>query len=133
MVAVMFRPTRTGGQARGVHFLCGLLLTLYLLLLHADHFQTNQQHIADHAELPGQALALDTLSSGPHQIALDCPVPNLLAPRCELLPDAVSGVPWIDTLLVALIVRVRSNPIDWGNLPRPPGPARQALLQRFTL
>jgi hypothetical protein len=124
---------RTGERSTGARALCSIVLGLFLVTVHAPHFSAPEAHVAmamgavDHAivwALPGE-----------HADAMDCPFPDLVSPQINSLVDQpMLDAGFITVLPLALSVSsaVYSNSSP-ARCPRPPGPTRQAVLQRFTL
>jgi hypothetical protein len=133
MLDVMIEPTRTRGHAWSVALLFGLFLSLHLLLVHASHVQVDHSHNAEHPQpLDVTAVIIAHSFDLTHGVQA-CPVPDLIAPRIQWLSDLLPAIAWFATALVALGVLLRRTTRVWESPIRPPGPARQALLQRFTL
>jgi hypothetical protein len=117
----------------GTRMLCSVVLGLFLVTVHAPHLSEPQAHMAmgdiDHV------LAPTSHGEQEQSEAIDCPFPDLVPPQISALFDQpVLGV-WFTAmlplaLLASYVVCSHSSP---ARFPRPPGPTRQAVLQRFTL
>lgn len=120
-------------QPRALALVSVLVVILHLLMAHTTHVQTGQQHPADHASQMSRPLDQALHSWGQLGFKLDCPIPNLLTPRVESLPALISMILWLTSALILLSALYLRAVAARESLPRPPGPTRQAFLQRFTL
>lgn len=121
---------------RAVTVLCAAFLTFYIITVHAQHVLTpdpglDSQFLQPHAaQRPGDYGP--DVQAGMGMGGMDCPLPSMLTPRVDGMPAVVSIPAWWLPVLAIAAVQPRSEPIE-APLPRPPGPTRQALLQRFLL
>lgn len=125
--------------------ICGLVVALQLLTIHAQHLTHNpmmRMSMAGESGMSSQTVdAASRVEWATAAILLNepvtpgsemCQVPNMVTPRGEHVMD---GAPNADTLVVddgadATANQIPPRPSD---MPRPDGPTRQAHLQRFRL
>lgn len=119
----------------GTRVLCSVVLGLFLVTVHAPHLSEPQAHTAMAMGDIDHVLASTSHGEQEQSEAIDCPFPNLVPPQISALFDQPMLGVWFITvlpleLLASYVVCSHSSP---ARFPRPPGPTRQAVLQRFTL
>lgn len=124
---------RTRRMSTGARALCSVILGLFLVTVHAPHFPVPEAHVAMAMGTVDRVIA--AALPGDHSEPMDCPFPDLVPPQISALLDLPMLGAWFTTvvplaLLALYVVYSHSTP---ARFPRPPGPTRQAVLQRFTL
>ena len=128
------------GAVRWLPAIVGLFLLAHLAQAHC--VQTHSAHTVAPAHV--QTVATRSLHRTPALVGgcpamvsaratiTRCAVTQILAPRTDALPDCVpvSGA-FLSPAVVDCAAAATGAPLAWP--PRPAGPTRQALLQRFTL
>lgn len=111
-------------------------LMLFVLTVHAQHIfqpmapETTGTAIAHAGHGTGDGVSRHVVDAATQ--VEDCPFPTMLAPEVYHLPDHAGRILLSPVLLLALLF-TGCGPRDSCPPPRPSGPARQALLQRFLL
>lgn len=124
---------RTRRVSTGARVLCCIFLGLFLVTVHAPHFSVPQSHVAIGMEAVDYGLPH---SHGSEQTeAMDCPFPDLITPQTTILSDFPVLAGWFTTIVPSVLLEldVAYARVSPAQCPRPPGPTRQAVLQRFTL
>jgi len=108
------------------------LVIVHLLMIHTLHVITGPETApAHHLTVGSNATHMGVSSTDPVGGDVNCTAPDFVAQRFE--------IPLADVDLDAITVTACDAPLPLASgmsevtLPRPPGPERQAILQRFTL
>ena len=124
------RQVATGKAHCVAAYVC--LVIVHLVLIHTLHLTLSPpSSMAHHQAVGTQAShASVTLTESP-ATDISCSAPNFVSQRDETVVSIVLVGPL--TTVTAESPRAADSPGTNCDLPRPSGPARQALLQRFTL
>ncbi len=117
---------------RRVAFVAWLVI-VHILLIHMLHFVTSPEMGSSPHHSMGESSAMHGSVSESSMTTddVDCSAPTFVMQRFEVpVADAFMG---IGRAFTSDVEQPSTLPLPDCILPRPPGPERQAILQRFTL